>query len=517
MASASASLAATECALCCEKFNNSLRAPITCEFGDCAVVACKTCIRKYILSTTAEPHCYSCKKAWTPLFLVDHLNRSYLTTEYKKHRQGLLLEREISQLPTTMEAAREYTERNTRKERVKALRLQVKALEDQRGALFNEIYRLTTYNPNTAGVAAAEETPEARERRQFVMPCPFLDCRGFLSTQLKCAVCLNFTCVDCNVVIGLTKTEPHICNAEDVQSRALIKAETKPCPTDGTRIFKISGCDQMWCWTCQTAFSWSTGKIDKGIVHNPHFYEYQRMLAAKTGEVAAPRNPGDVVCGGLIGYGILRRQIFARLQVLLLQPLANVAGAWSVRDVLAMVENLHRTMGHITQDSLPTLRQKLRDATNHEGLRVKYIVKELTKDELAAEIYKQDKLRQKYTDIVRIFELLSTVGIEMFNALSDSVRSSVAYKDEVVTHLQQFDVLRLYCNEQFVTIAHVFNHSVPQITADYVFTTCSPTEMKLHKRQQQQQEEGGGSAKKKKEKTTAAKDAAAKDVAAAEK
>jgi hypothetical protein len=496
-----AALPLGECTLCYEAYNASLRAPVICEFGDCQVAACKTCVRKYILSTTAEPHCYSCKKAWSALFLVNHLNRSYITTDYKKHRQGLLLEREISQLPTTMEAAREYTERNARKDRVKALRLEVKALEDQRTLRYNEIYRLTSYNPATVAGGALEETPEARERRQFVMPCPHQDCRGFLSTQLKCAICANFTCVDCNAVIGLTKTAPHTCNPEDVQSRQLIRAETKPCPTDGTRIFKISGCDQMWCWTCQTAFSWNTGKIDKGVVHNPHFYEYQRMLAAKTGEVAAPRNPGDVVCGGLIGYSVLRRQIFGRLQTLLYQPAANLEGAWkSVKDIISMVEHLHRTIGHIANDSLPTLRQKLRDATNHETLRVKYIVKELTKDELAAEIYKQDKLRQKYTDIIRIFELLSTVGIEMFNALSDSVRIGVAYKDEVVTQLQQFDVLRLYCNDQFLTISHVFNHSVPQITEEYVFTTCSPTEMKLQKRQQQEEGSSAVGAKKKKEK-----------------
>ena len=80
------------------------------------------------------------------------------------------------------------------------------------------------------------------------------------------------------------------------ESAKLIKQETKPCPTCGVRIYKISGCDQIWCVECKVAFSWKTGIIDKGVIHNPHFYEHMK----NNNNGIAPRNPHDEVCGGLI-------------------------------------------------------------------------------------------------------------------------------------------------------------------------------------------------------------------------
>ena len=72
----------------------------------------------------------------------------------------------------------------------------------------------------------------------------------------------------------------------------MLAKDSKPCPKCQSLIFKINGCDQMWCTQCHTAFSWKTGKLEKNI-HNPHFYEWQR----KNGGGAAPRNPGDFECG----------------------------------------------------------------------------------------------------------------------------------------------------------------------------------------------------------------------------
>ena len=126
------------------------------------------------------------------------------------------------------------------------------------------------------------------------MACPDEDCRGFLSSAYKCELCKLYTCSKCHEIIGDKKNNPdHVCNQDSVKSAELIKSETKPCPSCGTRIFKIDGCDQMWCTECHVAFSWRTGRRETGIVHNPHFYQWQRD--ANNGQ--APRVAGDNPCG----------------------------------------------------------------------------------------------------------------------------------------------------------------------------------------------------------------------------
>jgi len=65
-----------------------------------------------------------------------------------------------------------------------------------------------------------------------------------------------------------------VCDPSIVESIKAIQKETKPCPKCGTSISKIHGCDQMWCTICQTTFSWRTGEIDTGNVHNPHYWEF---------------------------------------------------------------------------------------------------------------------------------------------------------------------------------------------------------------------------------------------------
>ena len=243
------------CEICCERFNKSNHQSIKCCFADCEYTVCKACTRRYILETTADPHCMKCKKVWDQEFLVNNLNRSFCDKEYKHHRKNLLTEREISKLPETMQLAENQKfidEENVKlkilNEKMTKLKAEMKGIRNEQILCHNAIYNI-------------EHSDQTTEKRKFIMACPTNGCRGYLSMQYKCELCKVFTCPHCLDCIGLNKNDQHTCNPENVSSAELIKKETKGCPSCGVRIFKIDGCNQMWCTECRVAFDYNTGKF----------------------------------------------------------------------------------------------------------------------------------------------------------------------------------------------------------------------------------------------------------------
>lgn len=434
---------AEACPICCETFNRSDKAPVCCEQGDCEWTACKACTRQYLLGTTQDPHCMNCRKTWSQEYLVTNLNHSWMSKDYREHRKQLLLDREMSKVPEAMEAAQRVRRCRDEERAIAELRDQILALEQQKRALQEQ---QEVHYRRCRRIRQGKDGADP-ERRKFIMACPNPDCRGYLSTAYKCEICKLHTCKDCLEIIGYNKDEPHECNPDSVASAAMIRKDTHPCPTCGERIYKISGCDQMWCPHCSTAFSWKTGQIDTGHVHNPHFYQAQR--ARNNGE--APRNPGDVLCGGLVHYSTFRRLILNRIE----DP-----------QLRSLLSDLHQSVAHLTHAMLDEARRKVRELAGTEPLRVQYILGELSKDELAKVIARNDRLRTKWTEFLHLYELLSVVGIETFQNVSACAQINGRFTEAGLTaiqeQVQQYHAVRTMCNEQFQRLSVAYSMSVPQ-------------------------------------------------------
>lgn len=435
---------AQSCFVCCELFNKSNRKQVNCPNNNCDFLVCKTCVREYLLSQK-DPHCMNCKQGWNEQFIISQTNKSFFNTEYKKTRKQFLLESEISKIPGTMEKAENYKLINEETSAIKEVDSKIRELNKELNKLkenkrSKQIKRFNLIHGTN------------KEKKQFIMPCPHNECRGFLSSQYKCEICKLYTCPTCHEIIGYNKTDHHACNESSVKSAELIKKDTKPCPNCGIRIFKISGCDQMWCTECEVTFSWNSGSVLTNVhVHNPHFYERQRQI----NKGVIPREPGDVVCGGLCSYYQLRTFIISWL---------------SDNEVKNKVSEWHRFIGHITNIDLLNTRQKLQFLNNNEHLRVRYIVGEISKEELSKTLLKNDAIRKKIVEFVNIFELLSVVGIESFaflvnqNLREKSSNEIVKIIDKQYNHY--IDLIQ-YCNDQFKIIS--VNHSclVPQISKKF--------------------------------------------------
>ena len=440
---------ASSCNICCEYYNKSTRALVKCCYDDCNFEACKSCVRKYLLSTTNDPHCMNCKKSWNQDFMSMNLNRSFISKEYKESRMNLLLEKEMSKMPQTMEAAQREKCIKQQKKQIQDIDIEIKQFE----SLIKELNRKKReMRINISHIQLNGGVNGEKRKKKFIMPCPGNDCRGFLSSQYKCEMCIR-TCPKCHVIIGPNKNVEHVCNEDMVKSAELIKQETKPCPSCGTRISKISGRNQMWCTNCHVAFSWNTGTIDNGPVHNPHFYEYQKTVDANG---IAPRNPGDIICGGLCNVYTLRNLINSKVRGKFYSENKK-----NVQKIVNDVLSLHRVGLHISEVSLPQFREQARDIDHNESLQVEYILKEKTKDELRTMIYNRDYSRQKNKEVLYILELINVSLIEIFAQIIEIKKDSSEFIDELKRFLAQFENLAKYCNEQLENISVSYNRSVP--------------------------------------------------------
>lgn len=455
------------CQICTETYNKSTRIKVICPYGDCSYESCKLCIRTYILNTTTDPHCMNCRKALNQNFLIENLNRSFFGGEYKKHRKKLLLENELSRMPDTMAAASRHKLMENEEINYKK---QEKICAELRRKLREETIKSHEIKINLNNIRNGSSIVEYSERRKFIMPCSNENCNGYLSSQYKCDLCFMFTCPECFELIGYNKTDQHVCNEDSVKSAQMIKKETKPCPNCGVRIQKQSGCNQMWCVECKTAFNYETLTIDKGPVHNPHFYEWQATLNNGT----APRNPGDVACGGLIRYYQL-----ANLLRLLHQDVdrrflkLNIIGDNKIyqRDnklyqLMLNIPALHRTISHITYNDIHYLRNNIRNLENNEQLRIDYILNKKNKENLSDSIYRNDNNRRKYSELLHIYELLSVVGIETFAniILEDFTTNSIPKFYEFINN---FNDLRIYCNDLLAKLSVTYNMAVMQINKEF--------------------------------------------------
>ena len=243
----------------------------------------------------------------------------------------------------------------------------------------------------------------------------------------------------------------------------------------------------MWCTECKVAFSWNTGKVViSGAIHNPHYYNYLQQ----NGGGNAPRNPGDILCGGLIPFYTLNsitrwlsRFNQASWYSLIMKNviIAKYFNENKVEDInkfVLILNNLHRYINHITHIDLVNAREKVRNLENHDSLTVQYILNKKTKDELATNIFKNDNQRKKFSELLNIYELLSVVGVERFNSIynnydslckefnSKKKDSSFDVKDFenfiliIVNFINEFNYLINYTNNQLSVISYTYNLSV---------------------------------------------------------
>ena len=478
------------CICCVSPFDKANHRRVECPH--CEYTVCKQCVRTYLLSTTSIPNCMNCHKPFEQEFMVLNLNRTWVMKDYRDHRKKLLFEREYSKLADTMPKITTHKKIAELNDQKSVISTQIAQLRDTMTALQDEQYKINV----KINLLKNNEDPEEKKKK-FIMACPSEGCRGFLSSAYKCALCNLYTCPRCREIVGYNKDNPdHVCNEDNVKSTELIKKETKGCPTCGTRIFKIDGCDQMWCTECKVAFSWRTGNIDNGVVHNPHFYQWHRANGT------LQRNPGDDPCGGLPPWWRFRNALVRQLNDAGVTN-ADIRtyrvafdGSVTCLDYIEAFGSLHRTISHIQNLTLVDCRRKIVDNQDHEQIRISYILEQINKDEMATRIYKKEAIARKEIELSHIYELLVSCSIDFFRVLCEGLdnrikdlRKAGAVASVIIAsvngildhHLNEVKRLIDYCNHRFGILSGVYSFKAPYIDDMFALTKQKKMDVKgLH-------------------------------------
>jgi hypothetical protein len=310
----------------------------------------------------------------------------------------------------------------------------------------------------------------APEHARFVRACPDPECRGFLSTQWKCGLCKKWSCPDCHEVKGFERECDHTCNPDNVATAQLLARDTKPCPNCGTGIFKIDGCNQMWCTDCHTAFDWRTGRIETNI-HNPHYYEWLRRNSPD-GQI--PRNPGDHApnpCGNGVGLNNISRDIAltANRYADRNKPSPDVMSQY---ELLNSVNDKVRSILHIEHVEMPRFRYNR--LINNERLRVLYMRNMLSQDDFKRIVQQNNKKHEKMREIHNLLNMFHTASSDILMRIHDDVwkqTSNVIINRDALHRIQistentenllkELDELRSYVNGCFEDIGKAYHSKI---------------------------------------------------------
>ena len=347
------------CQICCEKFNKSTRKKINCS--SCNFDACNSCWQTYLLSLPDNPHCMKCKSNLSNMFCFNNFTKTFMNKVYKNHQKDILFQIEKAKMPATMPYIQALNN-------VEDLKQENNKLTEQMDELRQKIYQNDRKIRQNYNIYYGDTPLDAKEHKKFVKKCPANGCNGFLSSAWKCEACKLWTCPKCEEIIGETKDTEHVCDENKKASIEFIRKDTKPCPECGTNIFKISGCNQMWCTNCNIAFSWTTGRKINGNIHNPHYFEW---LNNQNNGHQAPHQPGHILCGGLPRINQITN---------LLKPLLKLTELHNSGKILYFknrIQGLWRISAHINDVIIGRLRLHVQRETDREYRydRIKFIQK----------------------------------------------------------------------------------------------------------------------------------------------
>jgi hypothetical protein len=497
------------CIICAENMTTSKK--VKCEY--CDFVACKQCCRTYICDRVT-PTCMSsdCKKKWTDEFMNTHLNKSFMSTTYKKVIENILYDQEKTLLPETQEALKKQKfieestslsktlelERDSLKPKLKEAKQDSKfALKKLNSSLYSlhkkldnienhpkldektlqdkiiekeqqidiESRQIRCYAVQMEEISKKLDNlqrdrikylnnnngNDKKEKKQFIKRCSKELCRGYLSTSYKCGICESWHCPSCHELKTQQEDVHHVCNPETLATIEALKKETRNCPNIacGHPIYKIDGCDQMWCTSCHTAFSWKTGEIETKI-HNPHYFQYMRetkQVIPRLGCIDNPEINGDQIA--------ILMDMLDEFMINENTEIFMIGG----NEVTSFILNLFRDITHIKEYTMPKYKEPDHWRKNFD-IRCLYLNNEITEDRFKELIQRRHKKNNVKKEIFNILDMVYKTINDILLRFNNDFYTTYVQKNQVTVDFAIFNELgplQVYANTCLKNISDIYS------------------------------------------------------------
>jgi hypothetical protein len=343
-----------------------------------------------------------------------NFRHTFVNGKYKEKKKVLMFEREKSLLPATQTELAEEEKRlllqqksrvlNTRikmeesnvkrysriarsqqstlKQTEEALELmreftdKIRKLREKQRDIFHQLY------PGADPFENAEQKQPERVVKALTIPCTKNDCRGYVvveDNKFACGMCKTEHCKKCHC----EKEDEHKCDPNVLETVKMLANDTKPCPKCQVPIFKIAGCDQMYCTSCHTAFSWNTGNIETGHIHNPHYWEY---LNRQGRDLDGVRNMMGIRQNNCLTLEETVRDVRSELYADLCQRI------------------MHMRHGTVQQQD---------DIDANKDIRKRYLKKEIDEKGFKMVLYKREKKKKFNVELTQILNMMYDASKDM--------------------------------------------------------------------------------------------------------
>jgi hypothetical protein len=249
------------CILCEELMIDNDR--IICPF--CNIEICEKCFQYSIMMELRNPICIYCKKNYSLEFILSNNDTVWCKKKFLPFLGKLLMDIENKKIPN-------FIEKYKKIEKLRELEKEIKKYLKS-----NDYELVLSIDKEIKEIKKKLNITENKQKKIYISPCVNNKCKGFITDKYECNLCGEEICDKCMIKKG----ENHKCNRNDVKSANIIKESSKPCPECCVSIYKISGCNQMFCTNCKTTFDWITLEKDHGTVHNVHYFEWLSSIKEK--------------------------------------------------------------------------------------------------------------------------------------------------------------------------------------------------------------------------------------------